>query len=33
VGSDGTFDSKGEGMIVNFDGTIIAHGTPNERMR
>lgn len=32
-GSDGTFDSMGEGMIVNFDGTIIAHGTtgrPNE---
>jgi formamidase len=26
-GSDGTFDSMGEGMIVNFDGTIIAHGT------
>ena len=25
-GSDGTFDSMGEGMIVNFDGTIIAHG-------
>ena len=32
-GSDGSFDSMGEGMIVNFDGTIIAHGTsgrPNE---
>jgi formamidase len=32
-GSDGTFDSMGEGMIVNFDGTILAHGTagrPNE---
>lgn len=32
-GSDGTFDSMGEGMICNFDGTIIAHGTsgrPNE---
>lgn len=26
-GSDGTFDSMGEGMIVNFDGKIIAHGT------
>jgi formamidase len=26
-GSDGTFDSMGEGMIVNFDGRIIAHGT------
>ncbi len=26
-GSDGTFDSMGEGMIVNFDGAIIAHGT------
>ncbi|MGV8841410.1 MAG: formamidase [Bauldia sp.] len=26
-GSDGTFDSMGEGMIVDFDGTIIAHGT------
>ena len=25
-GSDGTFDSMGEGMIVDFDGTIIAHG-------
>jgi formamidase len=32
-GSDGTFDSMGEGMICNFDGSIIAHGTsgrPNE---
>ena len=32
-GSDGTFDSMGEGMIVNFDGTILAHATssrPNE---
>ena len=32
-GSDGSFDSMGEGMIVNFDGTIMAHGTsgrPNE---
>jgi formamidase len=32
-GSDGTFDSMGEGMICNFDGTIISHGTsgrPNE---
>lgn len=26
-GSDGSFDSMGEGMIVNFDGTIIAQGT------
>lgn len=26
-GSDGTFDSMGEGMIVDFDGTIIAEGT------
>jgi formamidase len=26
-GSDGTFDSMGEGMIVNFDGTILAEGT------
>ncbi len=26
-GSDGTFDSMGEGMIVNFDGAILAHGT------
>ncbi len=26
-GSDGTFDSMGEGIIVNFDGSIIAHGT------
>jgi formamidase len=26
-GTDGSFDSMGEGMIVNFDGTIIAHGT------
>jgi formamidase len=25
-GSDGSFDSMGEGMIVDFDGTIIAHG-------
>ena len=25
-GSDGTFDSMGEGMIVNFDGSIMAHG-------
>lgn len=32
-GSDGTFDSMGEGMICNFDGSVIAHGTsgrPNE---
>lgn len=26
-GSDGTFDSMGEGMIVNYDGAILAHGT------
>jgi formamidase len=26
-GSDGTFDSMGEAMIVNFDGTVLAHGT------
>src|SRR5260221_4393518 len=26
-GSDGTFDSMGEGMFVNFDGFIMAHGT------
>ena len=26
-GSDGTFDSMGEGMIVDFDGTVIAEGT------
>jgi formamidase len=26
-GSDGTFDSMGEGMVCNFDGSIIAHGT------
>ena len=26
-GSDGTFDSMGEGMICNFDGTVLAHGT------
>jgi formamidase len=25
-GSDGTFDSMGEAMIVDFDGTVIAHG-------
>jgi formamidase len=25
-GSDGTFDSMGEGMVVDFDGTVIAHG-------
>ena len=31
-GSDGTFDSMGEGMIVNFDGTPIVTGSsrPNE---
>jgi len=26
-GSDGTFDSMGEAMVVNFDGAILAHGT------
>src|SRR5260370_9490355 len=26
-GSDCSFDSMGEGMIVNFDGAIMAHGT------
>jgi formamidase len=26
-GSDGTFDSMGEAMIVDFDGSIIAEGT------
>ncbi|WP_172331167.1 formamidase [Mangrovicoccus sp. HB161399] len=26
-GSDGTFDSMGEAMICNFDGSVIAHGT------
>ena len=26
-GSDGAFDSMGEGMVCNFDGSIIAHGT------
>jgi formamidase len=25
-GSDGSFDSMGEGMIVNFDGEVMAHG-------
>ncbi len=25
-GSDGSFDSMGEGVIVNFDGTVLAHG-------
>jgi formamidase len=25
-GSDGSFDSMGEGMIVNFDGSVLAHG-------
>lgn len=31
-GTDGTFDSMGEGTIVNFDGTVIAAGSnrPNE---
>ncbi|MDX7951917.1 formamidase [Lichenihabitans sp. Uapishka_5] len=26
-GSDGQFDSMGEGMVCNFDGSIVAHGT------
>ena len=26
-GSDGSFDSMGEGLIVNFDGEVLAHGT------
>lgn len=26
-GSDGSFDSMGEGMIVNFDGAVLSHGT------
>ncbi|WP_267359575.1 MULTISPECIES: formamidase [unclassified Methylobacterium] len=26
-GSDGAFDSMGEGMICNFDGSVITHGT------
>ena len=26
-GSDGSFDSMGEGMIVNFDGSILSEGT------
>ena len=26
-GSDGSFDSMGEAMVCNFDGSIIAHGT------
>jgi len=26
-GSDGSFDSMGEGMIVDFDGSVVAHGT------
>ena len=26
-GSDGTFDSMGEGMICDFDGSVVAHGT------
>jgi formamidase len=26
-GSDGSFDSMGEGMIVNFDGEVMSHGT------
>ena len=32
-GSDGTFDSMGEGMVVNFDGSVIAHGTSGPRRR
>ena len=32
-GSDGTFDSMGEGMIVNFDGTVMAHGTSGRARR
>ena len=32
-GSDGTFDSMGEAMIVNFDGAVIAHGTDRPRRR
>jgi formamidase len=32
-GSDGTFDSMGEGMIVNFDGAVMAHGTTGDRTR
>ena len=32
-GTDGTFNSMGEGMIVNFDGTILAHGTTRPRRR
>jgi len=27
TGSDGTFDSMDEGMIVNFDGSMLAHRT------
>jgi formamidase len=32
AGSDGTFNSMGEGMIVDYDGTVIAagNGTPDE---
>jgi formamidase len=30
-GSDGTFDSMGEGMIVNFDGVALATGGPPRR--
>lgn len=26
-GSDGSFDSMGEAMVVNFDGSVVAHGT------
>jgi formamidase len=26
AGTDGTFDSMGEGMVCNFDGSVIAHG-------
>jgi formamidase len=32
AGTDGSFNSMGEGMIVNFDGTVLAagNGTPDE---
>ena len=32
-GCDGTFDSMGEGMIVNFDGSILAAGDERARRR
>ena len=32
-GSDGDFDSMGEGMIVNFDGSILADGTTRTARR